>query len=436
MIEGNIKIEDITGRLLNDRSLEINEQEFRDLENPISKLKDDEIFLKLKEVYHTLIDILKDYLDLKEDYYPIVALWIMGTYMHDDFPTYPYLFFNAMRGSGKSRLMRLVTYLSKEGEMLNSITEAVLFRERGTLGIDEFEGAGRKGMEALTELLNSAYKRGACVKRMKKVKSIEGEKQVVEKFNVYRPICMANIYGLKSEALSDRCITLVLEKSSKPEIVNKIEIFDMDYTIQEVLTVMRTFSVVSAVSLSLGNIYRRWNTFISHGNIETLTTLHTLETLTTLTTLKALFTKIKESKLNGRELELTLPLILLAEKIGEEDQIIDILKKIYSEKREEDIIENNDISFIEFISKKETLNNFIALRKLTSEFREFLGDIEETDDKWLNERWVGKALKRLGLMKERRRLSNGREVVLNVSKAREKYKMFLSDKLEENKKEA
>jgi len=36
-----------------------------------------------------------------------------------------------MKGSGKSRAMALITCLSKEGQMLNSLTEAVLFRTKG-----------------------------------------------------------------------------------------------------------------------------------------------------------------------------------------------------------------------------------------------------------------------------------------------------------------
>jgi hypothetical protein len=124
----------------------------------------------LIEVYYLIIDVLKYYCDIEEKYYSLISLWIIGTYYHDEFPTYPYLFFNAMRGSGKSRLLRLVVYLSKDGSMLNSLTEAVLFRTTGTLGIDEFEGIGRKGNEALKELLNSAYKKGITIKRMKKQK--------------------------------------------------------------------------------------------------------------------------------------------------------------------------------------------------------------------------------------------------------------------------
>ncbi len=187
-----------------------------------------EMKVKMQYAYKFIIEALKKYLDLKPEYYNIIALWIIGTYSHKEFPSYPYLFLNAMRGSGKTRLMRLIAYLSKDGDMLNSLTEAVLFRSKGMLGIDEFEGVGRKGTEALKELLNSAYKKGTKVKRMRKVKKFDGEEQVVEEFDVYRPIVMANIYGLVDEALKDRCLVLIIEKSNDKKKVNLIENFDRE----------------------------------------------------------------------------------------------------------------------------------------------------------------------------------------------------------------
>ncbi|KKK86046.1 hypothetical protein LCGC14_2767140, partial [marine sediment metagenome] len=174
-------------------------------ESDVAKQKED-IKEKLKEYYYTIKDFLKQYCDMKDEYYVIIPLWILGTYFQSHFPSYPYLYFNAMKSSGKTRTMGLIISLSKEGQMLNSLTEAVLFRTTGTLGIDEFEGVERKGKEGLRELLNSAYKKGVSVKRVKKIKSDKGEEQVIEEFDVYRPIVMANIWGMEN-VLEDRCIS-------------------------------------------------------------------------------------------------------------------------------------------------------------------------------------------------------------------------------------
>ena len=138
------------------------EEDFKKLSNPSydlerEKEKNSEM---LMEAYRNLLEIYKKYCDWREEYYPIVSLWTIGTYFHQKMLTYPYLYFNASKESGKSRSVRLITFISDGGEMVNSMTEAVLFRTKGTLGIDEFERASRKGSENLLELLNSAYKRG------------------------------------------------------------------------------------------------------------------------------------------------------------------------------------------------------------------------------------------------------------------------------------
>ena len=170
----------------------IQEQE-KPKEKPIKELSEEDLRIQLKPILNKIIKILKKYMDLEEDYYLLIGIWIIGTYFHQSFRSYPYLFFNAMKGSGKSRILNLVTLLSKDGIVLNSLTEAVLFRTTGTLGIDEFEGVAKKGNESLRELLNSAYKKTGKVYRMKKVSGKDGETQEVEEFEVYRPITMANI---------------------------------------------------------------------------------------------------------------------------------------------------------------------------------------------------------------------------------------------------
>lgn len=382
----------------------------------------------LNEIYRNLVEILKEYCDLREDYYDIVALWIIGTYLHENFPSYPYLFLNAMRGSGKTRTLKLISYLSKEGCMLNSLTEAVLFRTKGTLAIDEFEGITRKGMENLRELLNSAYKKGIKVKRMKKVFTKEGEDQVPMEFDVYRPIILANISGMEN-VLGDRCITFVLEKSLRKEITNLIEMFEYDEKIQKTKEMCNSISVktgnsVSLVSMSfLVGMYRGWNNYIRQYNTNyTNNTNNTNDTNNINNTTDALFlyNKLKGAGFNGRELELALPLVIISFLVGQIETTLKNLSLIMSERREEDLIENTDISLIDFISQKIDAPTFISIRDLTREFREFL----QTEEDWLNNKWIGRALKRLNLIKESKRKYHGREVMLNVEKAQEKIKMF------------
>jgi len=350
----------------------------------------------------------------------------MGTYFHDCFSSYPYLYFNAMKGSGKSRLLNLIKILSKNGEKLTSVTEAVLFRERGTLCIDEFEGIGKKGSENLRELLNTAYKKGGKVKRMRKVKSKDGESQEVEEFEVFRPIAIANIYGLE-EVLSDRCIEMILEKSNNPIITKLVENFDRNFQIMEVL---EAISKGNGSFGSFGVVFEKaqdgWNEYINpvkkiKKNNTSIISNTPITSITSITSIHTLYNKINKMNLDGRDLELFLPLYLLAEKCGVLDKMLKISKEITKVKKEGDVYVSKDVELYDFISQFPDTKDFIKVAELNSQFRTFIGSEEK--DKLPNTWWLGRALKRLKLIKEKKR-SNGVLVILDIEKAKEKIKMF------------
>jgi hypothetical protein len=326
-----------------------------------------------------------------------------------------------MRGSGKTRTLSLVCKLAKEGNVMASPTEAVLFRTNGCLGIDEFEGVANKDKGSIRELLNGAYKKGIKIMRMKKKKSIAGTEMVVEEFEVYRPIVMANIWGME-EVLGDRCLTLILEKSNDPSKTRLIEDFEDNKFINVTTQKLKRCSLCSVVSPQ--NIKLMWNTHISNEYKTTLNTHTTTNTHTTLTTSlqRKLFEKIQNSKIYGRNLELFLPLFFIANQISEQvlDEIIEIAIKTTLKKQQEEEIESTDVMVFDFISKQEQGLNWFSIKRLTNQFREFA---DESGD-WLNPRWFGRALKRLNLVLDKRRKGKGIEVMVNIIKAKEKLKIF------------
>ena len=401
----------------------LTDDDFKKLANSSADLNTEKEDEKLKEVYRNIIDILKSYVILDENYYPILATWILGTYIHKQFETYPYLFLNAMKGSGKTRLLKLVAHLSKDGEVLASMKEAVLFRTNSTLAIDEFEAIGRKGSDDLRELLNAAYKKGIKVKRMRKKKTAEGEEQVVEEFDVFRPIIMANIWGMEN-VLSDRCITLILERSSVVSVTKKVEIFSFDTFIQNTIDTLKNLISKGECRLCrvvvAGNIYKEWNDYINDTN-----TLNDTTTPTQNNTKQHFFNLLNNSGLDGRHLELTLPLLLVAQMVGEEEfnELLKILSDMISQKKEEDFTESKDISLYDFLSQQPEEKNFITLRQITKDFKDFLQESDDTEHP-INEKWVGRALKRLKLVLKQKRMNYGRLVLIDYKKAREKILMF------------
>jgi len=403
------------------------------LSEEVKEENEDTIKLVLAEVYENIKLVLRNYSDLREDYYELVALWIIGTYLHENFETYPYLFINAMKGSGKTRLLKMIAALSNNGEVISSLKESVLFRDsKGkTLCIDEFEGIASKENQALRELLNAGYKKGNKVKRMKKKRTVTGEEYVVEEFEPYTPICMANIWGME-EVLSDRCITLILEKSSDERITRLMEDFSYSEPVTQCKKTLNKNLVQLCSYFSVVRYMQRWNLYINdrHNYIYTYTTLNTLTTHTThpIKThstkeelhILEIFNRIYDTGINGRNLELMFPFFLISDFIGGSvfERMLEIAQTMTKERKMEEMAESRDILLINFLSTL-TTTDYLSVSKLTSEFRNSIGE-EENEDKWLNSRWVGRALKRLNMIVEKKRNSNGTMVRINLNKARSK----------------
>ena len=386
----------------------------------------------LREVYIEIIEVLKKYCDLKEEYYSLVAIWIIGTYFHKQFPTYPYLFFNAMKGSGKTRIMKLILHLAKDGNLMNNMSESVLFRtaSQRTIGIDEFENIGSKEKALLRELLNSAYKKGTVVERARKSYSDEGDTWEIERYDIYCPLLIANITGM-DEVLGDRCISLILDKSSKRNITRLLELFDLDPKIKEIKT---KFSVVKCNVVSHGNVDKmmQWNDFIYNKDLTTLTTPLPQTTLHN-TNYIAFFDTIFSSNLDSRMLELFFPLFILAEVLGEDifQKTLKLAEEFVTSKKDDDFYESRDVSLIEFISKSESSfenisnDGFVKEKDMLGMYRSWVEYEEKNKEwEWLTNRWFGRALKRLNLVERKKRMARGIFVKINFNKAKEKARMF------------
>lgn len=423
------------GLVTNDKGQELIEVDV--LEEDTKQDKED-----LRKIYNKIAGTIRFYLDMPEDKINIVTLWIMGTYLHKEFETFPYLFVNAMRGSGKTRLLKLIAKMSKDGQMISSVTQAVLFRTEGTLCLDEFEGVGGKDKDDLKELLNTAYKKGGKVIRMRKKKTLDGETQAPEEFKTYRPIVMANIWGME-EVLGDRCVLINIEKSndfSKTKLVENFDSLIFEWEKARLCEVLCRL----CRDVSPRNIYTAWNYYIKEttlNNTNTLTTLNNtklhedslvnsepdFDVLTkendTFTIPRGFFDRINQTEIDGRNLELFMPLFLVAHSIGSEDIIEEVLRyaeNSVKDKKIEEQTESKDVIVYSLVAKEQP-NTWREIKDLTALFRLTLGDGE---NEWVNSKWMGRALARLNLVTNKRRVGSGRMVMLNVDKAKQKEAIF------------
>ena len=431
-------------------SQEWRKQKIKELEDKQDKTESEISFLQflkdndpnevLKQSYDNILALLDYYLDTTPENIHIIALWIIGSKIYEDFNSFPYLFLNAMKGSGKSRTLRLIAKLGG-GIYTSYVSEALIYRTQGLICIDEFENFANKDKGCLRELLNSGYKKGMEIMKFVKKKDITGEKQVVEKFNTYRPIAMANIYGME-EVLGDRCINITLEKSDHNIKTKLIENYDDNLELIETLRLLN-WCRVCGVGWAKNSI-QEWNKYLyeltptltqnihntTHTTLNNNTyTIH-IPTNTTHTTLNnSVYLKLYESKINGRNLELFFPLLIISNEINKDlfDYTLELFTKMTNDKNENERFNSVDIMLYDFISRFDNGLNWFSITDLVMEFKGYT----RLEKEWINPSWFGKALKRLNVIISKRRLNSGIEVILNVNKAKEKMKMFNKEEVVE-----
>lgn len=154
------------------------------------------------ELYKDIEATFRKYYYTNEVYdYAILTLFTMFTYYYEAYDAVPYLYLNGPAGSGKTSICQLLKELCFNGELVNNISTASLYRQseqlQMTLILDEQEGiASKKANEDKGDYLSvikDAYKRTGSVVRQK-----PGDPAITEEFNVFSPIVIANIFGLES----------------------------------------------------------------------------------------------------------------------------------------------------------------------------------------------------------------------------------------------
>ena len=170
-----------------------------------------------------LITQVKTYVEFDDPrYYSLIAYWVIGTYFHKRFACFPYLFINALKRSGKTKLLDVTKMLAYNAVFSPNMSSSALFRLTQSAGattlLDESEDLEDPEKKAdLKSLLLSGYKRGTFVYRSEKGPN---DTFVPMPFDVYSPKAIANIKGIDS-VLEDRCITITMKRGKILAIINK-----------------------------------------------------------------------------------------------------------------------------------------------------------------------------------------------------------------------
>ncbi len=191
----------------------------KDLMKPAWKLPYSALECSAWGVYEDVYNFIKEYLILKENEYHIMTLWILATWIGDDFNSCGYLLFVAPKESGKSQAMQVLHHLAYRALVTVSVTPSSLFRGielwKMTLLIDEAEYQVRQDTEsgqALYGCLNGGYKRGSYALRT------EGESRIPMTYDVYgfKAIASTKIF---LPTLESRSIIINMTQGKPKEIL-------------------------------------------------------------------------------------------------------------------------------------------------------------------------------------------------------------------------
>ena len=356
-----------------------------------------------RNVYLLVRNAWKSYLEFENEViYDFMTLWTIGTYFFHLFNSYPYVYIGGLKRSGKTKVLTVASLMCFNAIFSNNLSTSAIFRliqsGRCTLLMDETEKLAHKDRAGdIRNLLLSGYKRGEKVYRSEKTSK---DKLVPQGFEVYCPKMIANIQGIE-DVLEDRCITIIMKRGRNKQIINSEpsshdliwqEIRDSLYTlyltywkeVKEEYEKLSEVCVISEVSEVGGNILEQisdrerelWKPILCLASFFDKYLSPTSQTTqTSLTSLKEAITQFALQKVN--------------------------------EKQVENITETGELILVQTLLEMVHEDGYYKAKDI----KNAMAEKYDEEQKWLNTKWIGRALKRLGFT-EKRRVGTGTEYYL------------------------
>lgn len=153
----------------------------------------------------------------------VIALWVLHTYVYDQYPQTPYLAVtSAEKGSAKTRVLEVIEQVVRKPWRTIVPSEAVLYRHihdiQPTLMLDETDTIFNPRMQDRYEghraILNSGNRQGSTVPRC------VGSSNKIQEFRVFCPKALAGI-GTLPDTVTDRAIPVRMKRKRKDERVDR-----------------------------------------------------------------------------------------------------------------------------------------------------------------------------------------------------------------------
>jgi len=157
-------------------------------------------------LFNTLRAYVHKYVDVSDDFEIISCLYIMMTWVFEDFHSVPYLRAIGDFGSGKTRFLKTVGNVCFRGIIASGgTTTAPMFRlldrYKGTLIIDEADYGKSDKSDTLVKILNSGYEHGMTISRCS-----DKDYEDIQSFEVFGPKVVVSREAFQDQALESRFI--------------------------------------------------------------------------------------------------------------------------------------------------------------------------------------------------------------------------------------
>jgi hypothetical protein len=370
------------------------------------------------KTYCTIRGLFKKYIEIESRYYDFLTLWATGTYFFHLFTSYPYMCLMGVKKSGKTKLLDIVGVIGFNAVHSSNMSASTLFRlvqgGRCTLLIDETEQLKNpERLQDFRSMLLAGYKKGTLVYR--------SEKTTMDKFEpigyeIFAPKIMANITGLEN-VLEDRCITIIMKRGLDKAIINT-EVIELDPVWQQLRDELHTLYLERAGELKALQEEIEKTPFLEGINARDRELWKPLYILAKFFEKFSVVSVVSEGSVDANHIEeknfyheKNIPPVQFASTLSSLSSLTTLIealaKENIREKEAEDRTEAADSLLIQTLQVLVDGEGYYSVKDIKAKFVTFFEDSES----WITNRWIGRALKRLGF-RDHHRVGSGVEYYL------------------------
>lgn len=396
-------------------------RKFIDDEDEAPTFKD--VFNDIREVF----EYNMDYYDPR--YYSYKAVWAIATWFHPLFNTFPELYLNAAKRSGKTKTLNLLAEVCFNGKLVLDPSNSTMFRltqnNRCTILIDEVKRLRGPTEENLKTIIRAKYKKGTSVPRAEEKKSGKGFE--VNDYELYGPLAMANIKGLEDD-MEDRTHTINLRRTTTDKGNREVEPTDPRY--QQIRDKMHRLVLARGSDVqdsrdAIGQLIENRKARVEVDSFSNTLLLENIKVKegqeailekNTLPPNLTIYLPRLSTSLTNRSLELARPLLTIASLISEEvvaditSLLVDLSKMQNSEEQAEGFELQVIKVMVGLVAGREAreIDSYIRISEISESLKKLFYP-NGTDERSLSIR-TGNTLKTLGIYTDKRLVKGHKQI--------------------------